>query len=330
MKTIRWFRKESIYTEDNAPTPAMHASTVALLPDGRLMAAWFGGEYEHHPDVRIFYAFRENGVWTKPREVPGNEGVAHWNPVLFVNKKKEILLFYKVGSHIEPWRTFITKSCDNGATFSEPRELVPGDLGGRGPVKNPPIYLSDGTLLAPASIETDDPFRWYCIMDRSMDDGETWECVEVPEEDIIADPQRNRKLGMIQPTLWESEPGHVHALMRSNGGKIYRTDSEDCGKTFCTAYPTAEDNNNSGICLTKLDDGTLLLVSNPVPANWGVRTPLTVKISYDNGQTFEHLLTLENNPGEYSYPTIISKGNHCYLTYTYLRKHPVFAEFELQ
>lgn len=38
---------------DNAPFRECHASTLVGLKDGSIMAAWFGGEYERHPNVGI-------------------------------------------------------------------------------------------------------------------------------------------------------------------------------------------------------------------------------------------------------------------------------------
>ena len=76
-----------------------------------------------------------------------------WNPVLFRKEDGKIILFYKVGKLISEWVTWYMESEDEGHTFSEPQELVPGDIGGRGPVKNKPIRLSDGTVLAPGSLE---------------------------------------------------------------------------------------------------------------------------------------------------------------------------------
>src|SRR6266478_5736917 len=57
---------EFIY--ESAPFPSCHASTIADV-DGALVAAWFGGTAEKHPDVGIWVARRENGKWTRPVEV---------------------------------------------------------------------------------------------------------------------------------------------------------------------------------------------------------------------------------------------------------------------
>ena len=62
-------------------------------------------------------------------------------------------------------------SSDSGESWSEERELVPGDFGGRGPVKNKCLVLKDKSILAPASTEQD---GWNCFTDRSFDQGKTW------------------------------------------------------------------------------------------------------------------------------------------------------------
>jgi len=104
------------------------------------------------------------------------------------------------------------------------------------------------------------------------------------DSDIPVTDQSFKGKGVIQPTLWESEPGKVHMLLRSTESKIYRSDSSDGGKTWCTAYPTELPNNNSGIDLTRLQNGNLVLAYNPVEKDWGARTPLgetLYKISID-------------------------------------------------
>ena len=57
---------------------------------------------------------------------------------------------------------------DMGYSWSKPRELVIGDIGGRGPVKNKIITLENGTWLAPASIETDTVWDAFVDISRTM------------------------------------------------------------------------------------------------------------------------------------------------------------------
>ena len=135
---------------------------------------------------------------------------------------------------------------------------------------------------------------------------------------------------MIQPTLWESALGKVHMLTRTSVGRIYRSDSEDYGESWCEAYPTCLPNNNSGIDLVAVPDGTLFLVSNPVGENWGERSPLTLSKSEDNGKSWETVLTLEEEKidSEFSYPAIEYFNGSLYITYTYERTNVAFWKIE--
>jgi len=303
------------------PTPQCHASTIEYLSDGTLISAWFGGEKEGTPDVSIWVSRRENGIWSKPVSVSAESGVPHFNPVLFSENGKSLTLFYKVGFKISDWKTMVTKSDDGGNTWSFPKELVPGDeSGGRGPVKNKPILISNGNLLAPASTEQG---PWRCFIDLyTPKDG--WQKKHIPVSEIMAD-----KINVIQPTLWEYPAGHIHALMRSNMGYVFKSDSNDFGETWSEAYITDIPNNNSGIDCVLTEKGSIVLVCNPVAQHAGARTPLSIYLSEDNGETFKKIIDLETEPGEYSYPAIVSKENKVYITYTYRRENIMFCEFEI-
>jgi len=316
------------------PFASCHASTLVVLPDGCVLAAWFGGTKEGAGDVAIWCSRREHETWSAPVKLAGKEGVPHWNPVLFQNDDGQILLFYKVGRPIPMWQTMVMTSDDEGRTWSTPRQLVPGDRGGRGPVKNKPIRLSNGDWLAPASVEGD---VWDAFVDISHDQGQSWTKSQLvplnrPGPETTPQPTSPPPVpelsfqgqGIIQPTLWESKSGVVHMLLRSTAGCIFRADSRDGGRTWCTAYPTTLPNNNSGIDLTRLPKGDLVLAYNPVGENWGKRTPLVLSVSSDNGNTWEHSYTLENEEGEYSYPAIVSRENEIYLTYTWKRERIAF------
>ncbi|TDG00210.1 sialidase family protein [Paenibacillus piri] len=330
--------------EDDRPFHNCHASTIVELPGGDLLVAYFAGSKEGNPDVGIWCSRRTNGVWSKPYVAADEEGLVHWNPVLFRKNDGQIVLHYKVAHPIPAWHTRVVVSDDNGATWSRPVDLVPGDIGGRGPVKNKLIVLQDGTWLAPASIEGD---VWDCFADISRDEGATWtRSALVPvnrgmdaEGGGAGQPRPIRGKGLIQPTLWESKPGHVHMLMRSTAGFIYRSDSTDAGQTWSPAYRTYLPNNNSGIDLAKMDDGSLVLAYNPVGMYRGPRMPLLLSVSRDNGENWEELLVLEAEyrsytipvePGEYSYPAVIASGNRIYVTYTWKRERIVCWSLEVE
>lgn len=294
-----------------------HAPTLATLPNGEILLAWFGGTKEGAPDVDIWLARRTSRGWDSPILLASEEGLPHWNPVLFLAPNQHVHLYYKVGPNPSTWWTREMISENEGRTWTSPHDLVPGDIGGRGPVKNKPIVLSSGHWLAPASVEGE---HWNAFVDISEDSGQTWRVVgKVP-----LDHTTFRGKGVIQPALWESSPGRVHMLLRSTCGRICRSDSDDRGRSWCPVYETGLPSNNSGIDLTRVGE-VLVLAYNPVAENWGARSPLVVDISRDNGVTWTRLAILEDGEGEFSYPSVLPKGSGITVVYTWRRQRIRYA-----
>lgn len=332
---IRITRRELIYPAGSTSFPSVHASTLVFIDRDRIGAAWFGGTSESNPNVRIWFSVRANGSWSAPKAVTPDNGVAHWNPTLF-NDGGRLLLIYKEGLSPRCWYSMITESADGGESWSEPRELVPGDVGGRGPVKDKMIRLSNGELLAPASLE-DDAGRWGAFADISADGGRTWtssEPIAVIRDGKLYPTFKDlppKAQGLIQPTAWEEDgnPGRVHMLMRSNFGKIYSTLSCDFGRTWSPAEATELPNNNSGIDCVKAAGGAVVLIYNPVAEKWGPRTPVSLSMTRDNGASWSAPVDIEGGDGEFSYPAIISDGGRLCMTYTHKRETIAYAEAEL-
>lgn len=337
---MKLIKKEFVFHPDNPYFNVCHASTICLLPNNEMLAAWFGGTKEGSDDTAIWMSRQKKGKWSQPYKVAYDVKEPHWNPVFYQQKNGPIYLFYKVGKDISKWSTKIRQSNDNGITWTDPKELVPGDFGGRGPVRNKAITLSNGDIISGASLERG---IWYAFADSSTAQLDYWtksnhiqiEGIDYDGEktvnysDIEVSEQSFYGRGVIQPTLWESKYGHVHMLLRSTEGFIYRSDSNDYGKTWCKAYQTSLLNNNSGIDVVKTINNELLLCYNPIGENWGKRTPLNISISKDNGETWDHIFTLENESGEYSYPAIIAEDGRVIVSYTWNRQSIVVAQFHL-
>ena len=317
-KAVREARGEvSFAFGDQRPFEQCHASSVVEASDGTVVAAWFAGTKEKHPDVGIWMATKKRLHWSEPYRIAKINETAHWNPVLFRDADDVLYLFFKVGPEIPYWQTYWMKSDDNAKTWSEPVELVPGDKGGRGPVRSAPIILSDGSWLAPASTELE---VWLPFADRSTDGGKTW----TRSKDFEMDKAKLGGNEAIQPTLWESEPGVVHTLLRTKSGKVWKTHSEDYGQTWAPVEDAGLPNNNSGIEVVKLPDGRVLLCYNPVGENWGDRTPLDLAITDDNGKTWKTVAHLEDDAdkeSEFSYPSMKLSADEedVLLTYTWQR-----------
>lgn len=341
LKVKKAVREEIFGDEREFDSP--HAPTVLPLKNDDVIAAWFGGRFEKDPDTAIWTAKRINGVWQKPKKTVDVMNIAAWNPVLFRLNDGKIVLYFKIGAEIQKWHTEFVCSVDEGDTWSSPGELVEGDIGGRGPVKNKPIYLSDGkTILAPASLEGE---SWNSFADISTDNGASWEMSELvpvrrinPNERRIRDRVYNKTFcygrGIIQPTVWEDAGKAVHMLFRSTSSRIFRSDSYDMGKTWSLAYDTGLPNNNSGIDLVKLPCGTLVLAYNPrenIPGmTKGARTPIILSYSEDNGESWQEFYVLENRDGAFAYPSVVCEGNKIYVVYSENREKIIFWEIEYE
>jgi predicted neuraminidase len=324
---------------DERPFASCHASTVLPLGGEVVLAAWFGGPYEKHPDVAIWLSRRSAAGWSPPVKVASEPGVAHWNPVLCRSPRGVVHLFYKAGPDVPNWVTRVMSSADGGRSWSAPRELASLDGFPPGPVKDKAIVLADGTWLAPTSRETAD--AWDAAVTMSRDDGDSWQLGGV----VPLDHGSFRGKGVIQPTLWESRPGSVHMLLRSSAGRIYRSDSADGGARWSAASATSLPNNNSGIDLDRLPDGRLALCYNPVEASWGKRTPLVVSISADEGRSWGGTVTLEDEdppvdeakirldrarrPNEFSYPAIVCYEDALHVSYTWKRERVCYRRMPL-
>lgn len=303
------------YIYETAPFPQCHASTLAESK-GVLVAAWFGGTREKHPDVGIWVARLEKGKWTTPVEVAnGVESPAKryptWNPVLHQSKSGALLLFYKVGPSPDNWWGMMMNSKDGGKTWSQPTRLPDGIAG---PIKNKPVELSNGDLLCPSSSEDN---GWRVHFERTSDLGKTWQRTEAIND--------GKEFGVIQPTVFFHPGGKLQTLLRSRQGKIVESWSDDNGKTWGKLTAISLPNPNSGIDGVTLKDGRHLLVYNHVvshPDKWGSRAKLNVAVSAD-GKIWKAAVQLEAGADndEFSYPAVIqTRDGMIHITYTWNRK----------
>lgn len=317
--------------EPGAFFPECHASSVLPVKDGE-MVVYFAGTHEKAADVGIWFSRRTNTGWLAPRRIAKVfEDVPHWNPVIYAIPGG-VRVTFKVGKTIPEWQSWHTESYDGGETWTQPRAYGSAC----GPVRSKPVRLSNGEMLAPNSVETEN--TWRPFADVSRDDGATFERLNaIPLNcDRPEDVNFISGKGAIQPTLWESAPGHVHALLRTTCGRVFRSDSEDYGRTWCEAYPTSIPSNNSGIDAVSVR-GTLYLALNPIGTNMGERTPLVVLKSSDNGRNFIPFATVSDRlfddvrgkAAELSYPALVADGNSLCVTFTCMRRTIGLARIDL-
>jgi alpha-L-fucosidase len=303
--TVKILSSGFIY--EKLPTPECHASTLVETDNG-ILAAWFGGTYERHPDVNIFTARLTNGKWSTPEVVA--DGIENkdfrnptWNPVLYRNSDDLLTLYYKEGPNPKEWWGLYKTSDDEGKTWSKAVQIPPGMLG---PVKNKTVELSDGTLLHPSSFETNGV--WSMHVETTTSDNQNWKKIEIDNGDFHA----------IQPTVLFYPNGKLQMLARTQENVIGTTWSSDNGKSWSTVESTGLVHNNSGIDGVTLKSGMQLLLCNPIKKG---RNKLSLMMSMD-GLNWEEIYVLEDQPkGEFSYPAIIqAKDGTVHLTYTYNRE----------
>ncbi len=299
---------------EKAPFKQCHASTIAETPEG-LVAAWFGGTREKNIDVEIWLSRKINGKWSAPVSVANgvqNKNLRYpcWNPVLFQVPDGPLQLYYKVGPNPREWWGMMITSDDKGKTWSKPVKLPVGVLG---PIKNKPVLLSNGVLISPTSTEHN---GWQIHFEYSNDLGKTWRLGE-PINDGI-------KYNAIQPSILTYGGGKLQLLARSKENCVLSAWSEDYGKTWTALKCSDLPNPNSGTDAVTLKDGRQLIVYNHVgkkPNKWGgKRSPLNVAVS-DDGKHWQAALVLEDQEGEYSYPSVIQASNgNVHIVYTWKRQ----------
>ncbi len=314
---------------DEAPFKQCHASTIVETPTG-LVAAWFGGTREKHPDVGIWLSRQEDRHWTPPVEVAN--GIQSptlryptWNPVLFQPKSGPLMLFYKVGPSPSEWWGMLITSDDGGRTWSKPQRLPDRILG---PIKNKPIVLPSGDILSGSSRESSRE-GWRVHFERSTDGGKTW----------TATPPLNdgRTIAAIQPSILLHKDGQLQAVGRSRNGRIFEIWSKDEGRTWGPMSLTSLPNPSSGTDAVALADGRQLLVYNhTVRGGRDIgksRGMLNVAIS-DDGRDWNAALVLERGDDEYSYPAVIQTADGLvHISYTWKRdriKHVVIDPAKLK
>jgi len=307
--------------------PMAHCATIAVLPGGALLAAWYAGSREAANDVAILSAEWKGENWSEPQVIVQIPGHSLGQPVFLPRAHSEVWLFFviiggldmnsalrRAADSLSPaagWRRaqpFWQRSLDGGKTWEAPQQMMdyPGLM-----FRSHPLVLP-GRIILPVYDEN----TWQSRMLLSDDDGSTWR-LTAP----ISTPPGN-----IQPCLAQLTDGRLLAYLRTGGpgGWIWRTTSSDEGETWAAPTPTALPNPNSGIDLLRLQSGNLVLAYNPSDH---LRTPLCVAISGED-EHWQAGRTLEQGQGEFSYPALAQAADEAiHLVYTYKRQHIQHARF---
>ncbi|MFN0170101.1 MAG: exo-alpha-sialidase [Bryobacteraceae bacterium] len=286
-----------------------HAPNVIVLPDGRLFAVWFSGPFEAsvHQSVIGSYSADQGRTWTRPEVMSDFPRRSDFDPALLSDGKR-VWLFFSAGRWNRypfvsdeknnvgenSFQIYVRTTDDSGRTWTPP---VPAAIGRSYNCRNNGIRLTTGELILPiVKIRGGESGVL-----KSADGGKTWN-----HYGKITSPQ-----GEDEPTIVELKSGAILMYLRTGGGTLWRTVSRDKGETWSTPENTQIVAARSSHSLFRLKDGRIVLTHNASPS---ARTPLTMRISSDDGTTWGQPLILasvpEWRPGgsdirrQVSYPTV--------------------------
>ncbi|KAJ4323270.1 hypothetical protein N0V84_004398 [Fusarium piperis] len=253
-------------TLQSTPIPAAtvqsHASNLLQLPDKTLLCTWFGGSQEGLPDISIWLSRLEPGSssWTSPKKISYEENRSCQNPVLFrAPDSGEIWLLHtsQDAGNQDGAYVLVRKSSDQGITWSEASQLLPGKTGIF--TRQPIVVLKDGTWVLPVFYCRGTPgHRWIGNNDisglfYSQDGGKTWTEKQFEESSGAV------HMNIVPPA---SEQSPWVAFYRSRwADNVYRSTSTN-GLDWANPEALTLPNPNSGICAARLRSGKLALVFN--------------------------------------------------------------------
>lgn len=333
-----------------------HGSSIVLLPNGDLLAAWFQGHGERGADdVRVMGARMKKGTktWTNPFLMADTKNIPDCNPTLFLNRNGKLFLFwiavqankwedailrFRTSTHYNgdgapewDWQdNILLKPDDSFAKEVDKRfgELPENTAGWAGYA---PLY--DDMIKDASKDVLKRSIGWMTrihpitlasgrILLPLYSDGLNMSLVAISDDDgetwRPSLPIVGR--GPIQPALAVKKNGDIVAYMRDSGDsptQVQISISKDNGESWSAALKS-DIPNEASVELCALKDGKWAFVGNDIN---GGRYQFSIYISDDEGATWKWKDQIEFDPtkkGGYSYPCLIQTTDGLLnLTYSY-------------
>jgi predicted neuraminidase len=325
----------------------VHGSSIVRLPEGDLLACWFQGSGERSADdVRVMGARLKKGTnnWSAPFLMADTKGMPDCNPVLFLNRKNKLFLFWiaivankwedaiiryrtssdydGTGTPVWEWQdNILLKPDDSFAAEVEKKfkEMPESHAGwaGYAPLYDNMIQEASKDLLKrsigwmtrihPITLESGR------ILLPLYSDGLNFSIVAISDDDGTSWSNSLPIVGRgpIQPALAEKRDGTIVAYMRDSGDaptRVHRSTSTDNGESWSLSEKT-DIPNEASVELCVLNDGKWAFFGNDI--NDG-RYQLSMYISDDEGTTWKWKELIEyqaDKKGSFSYPCLIQTND---------------------
>lgn len=252
---------------DAGGQPMVHSATLALVPDGNdLLAWWYAGTREGARDVALHTARWDAAAdtWSPAREMLTRARAAAGlgrhlkklgNPVAFLAPDDRLWLFF-VSVSVGGWAGSAinyTISRDGGATFGPIRRLTTSPfLNISTLVRSPPVALRGGALALPVYHEFLGKFAEVLFLDP---DGR------------VRDKRRiSWGRDALQPVLVPTGAKEALVFMRHAGPqprRVLRARTHNAGRTFTRPRPTTLPNPDAAVAGGLVANGAIALIYNP-------------------------------------------------------------------
>ncbi len=288
------------------------------LKDGRIMFVYshFTGGGSDHAAGHLAARFSSDGgkTWTKDDVmVVEREGKFNVMSVSLLRLQSgEIALFYCKKNSIADCRPMLRLSTDEGKTWSKPTLCI--EKVGYNVLNNDrAVQLKSGRIILPVALHNSpsvNKFNGSGIISchYSDDNGKTWK--------QSSTSQQGKKVIFQEPGIVELKDGRLMMFCRASGGFQQICYSQDQGDTWSAFKASNIASPVSPATIERIPQtGDLILIWNnheKIAASLrGKRTPFNVALSRDEGKTWEHTKTLENDPN----------GWYCYTALTFVDDH---------
>lgn len=337
----------------------VHSSSIIECPNGDLLCAWFHGSGERtSPDVVIRGARRRIGAtaWTAHEPWADTPGLPDCNPVLFVDARQELWLFW-IAVPAERWEDALLR-------YRKAKDYL-----GDGP---PQWYWQDDILLKPGEEFAQTLEKGYNQLRDALPalHADFGGYTTPPAEQLLnaaRDPSKNQRgwmtrnhaltlpsgrillplysdgfeVGLMaisddqgqswrpsapipgallnQPAIVQKQNKHLVAFMREEGDvnkRVLRSVSTDNGDAWSVAEYTDIPNPNASLEVIALRDGRWGMIYNDAQ---NARDSLALALSDDEGLSWKWSRHLERSTNaSFHYPSIIqTRDGRIHASYTY-------------